>query len=84
MAGFGALSDNDKANLILKKTSFRDLLAKNPSGDTIRTVLTVKGDWFFNLSKIENRIYVNLNHGSQNTLIIIVLKKLIFRNLMRI
>jgi len=49
MAGFGALSDNDKANLILKKTSFRDLLAENPSGDTIRTVLTVKGDWFFNL-----------------------------------
>ena len=49
MAGLGALSDNDKANLILKKTSFRDLLAKNPSGDTIRTVLTVKGDWFFNL-----------------------------------
>jgi hypothetical protein len=49
MTGFGALSDNDKANLILKKTSFRDLLAKNPSGDTIRTVLTVKGDWLFNL-----------------------------------
>jgi len=48
MAGFGALSDNDKANLILKNTSFRDLLAKNPSGDTIRTVLTVKGDWLFN------------------------------------
>jgi hypothetical protein len=51
MAGFGALSDNDKANLILKKTSFRDLLAKNPSGDTIRTVLTVKGDWLFNLMR---------------------------------
>jgi hypothetical protein len=49
IAGFGILSDNDKANLALKKTSFRDLLAKNPSGDTIRTVLTVKGDWFFNL-----------------------------------
>jgi hypothetical protein len=48
MAGFGALSDNDKANLILKNISFRDLLAKNPSGDTIRTVLTVKGDWLFN------------------------------------
>ena len=45
----GALSDNDKANLILKEISFRDLLAKNPLGDTIRTVLTVKGDWFFNL-----------------------------------
>jgi hypothetical protein len=49
MAGFGALSDNDKANLILQKTSFRDLLERNPSGDTIRTVLTVKGDWLFNL-----------------------------------
>ena len=49
IAGFGILSDNDKANLILKKTSFRDLMAKNPSGDTIRTILTVKGDWLFNL-----------------------------------
>jgi hypothetical protein len=48
-AGFGILSDNDKANLILHKMSFRDLLAKSPSGDTVRTVLTVKGDWFFNL-----------------------------------
>jgi len=47
--GFGTLTDNDKANLILQKTSFRDLLAKNPSGDTVRTVLTVKGDWLFNL-----------------------------------
>jgi hypothetical protein len=28
--------------------SFRDLLAKNPAADTIRTVLTVKGDWLFN------------------------------------
>jgi len=45
----GALSENDKANLILKETSFRDLLAKNPTGDTIKTVLSVKGDWFFNL-----------------------------------
>jgi len=46
---FGVLSDNDRANLILKKISFRDLLARNPSGDTVRTVLTVKGDWLFNL-----------------------------------
>jgi hypothetical protein len=45
----GMLSDNDKANLILKEISFKDLLGENPSGDTIRTVLTVKGDWFFNL-----------------------------------
>ncbi len=49
MAGFGALSDNDKANLILQKYSLRELLSRNPSGDTIRTVLTVKGDWLFNL-----------------------------------
>jgi hypothetical protein len=49
MAGFGALSDNDKANLILKDISFRNLLVKNPAGDTIRNVLTVKGDWLFNL-----------------------------------
>ena len=46
---FGRLTDNDKANLILNKMSFRDLLAKDPKGDTIRTVLTVKGDWLFNL-----------------------------------
>jgi hypothetical protein len=45
----GGLSDNDKANLILKKYSFRELLAKNPGGDTIRTILTVKGDYLFNL-----------------------------------
>jgi hypothetical protein len=45
----GTLSDNDKANLILKEISFKELLKKNPIGDTIRTVLTVKGDWFFNL-----------------------------------
>jgi hypothetical protein len=48
-AMIGTLSDNDKANLILKKISFKDLLAKNPLGDTVRTVLTVKGDWLFNL-----------------------------------
>jgi len=45
----GTLSDNDKANLILKGTSFKDLLTENPSNDTIRTVLTVKGDYLFNL-----------------------------------
>jgi hypothetical protein len=53
MAGFGALTDNDKANLILKNISFRDLLARNPSGDTIRTVLTVKGDWLFNYLRLK-------------------------------
>jgi hypothetical protein len=49
MDGLGALSDKDKANLVLKETSFSDLLSKNPSGDTVRTVLSVKGDWLFNL-----------------------------------
>ncbi len=48
-SGMGILSDNDKANLILKNESFKDLLSKNPSGDTLRTVLTIKGDWLFNL-----------------------------------
>ena len=45
----GALSENDRANLILREASFRDVLAMNPGGDTIRTVLTVKGDYLFNL-----------------------------------
>jgi hypothetical protein len=45
----GGLSDNDRANLILKNGSFRDILAQNPRGDTLRTVLTVKGDYLFNL-----------------------------------
>jgi len=43
------LTDNDKANLILKDISFRELLAKNPGSDTIRAVLTLKGDYLFNL-----------------------------------
>jgi hypothetical protein len=46
---FSDLSDNDRANLILNKVSFRDLLSRDPKGDTVRTVLAVKGDWLFNL-----------------------------------
>jgi len=57
MEGFGVLSDDDKANLILKKISFRDLLTRNPSGDTLRNVLTVKGDWFFNLLRSKAGLY---------------------------
>jgi len=45
----GNLTDNDKANLVLKEHSLKDLLADNPSGDTIRVVIAVKGDWLFNL-----------------------------------
>jgi len=53
---FGMLSDNDKANLILQNISFRDLLSKNPSGDTTRTVLTIKGDWLFNLLRSKSGV----------------------------
>jgi hypothetical protein len=45
----GNLSDNDKANLILKEASFREILARNPGSDTIRAILTLKGDYLFNL-----------------------------------
>jgi hypothetical protein len=45
----GNLSDNDLANIILKNQSFKEMLAKNPGGDTLSTVLTIKGDNLFNL-----------------------------------
>ncbi len=45
----GDLSDIDKANLILRDASFRDILAKNPASDTIRLIVTIKGDYLFNL-----------------------------------
>lgn len=47
----GGMSDNDKANLILKDASFKDMLAKNPENDTIRQIVTVKGDYLFNLMR---------------------------------
>jgi hypothetical protein len=55
-SALGTLTDNDKANLILKEISFKDLLAENPLGDTIRTVLAVKGDWLFNLLRSKSGI----------------------------
>ncbi len=45
----GGLQDVDRANLIFRSASFRDLLAKNPSIDTIRLILTMKGDYLFNV-----------------------------------
>ncbi len=45
----GGLSENDRANLILKDASFKDVLAKNPESDTIRAIITLKGDYLFNL-----------------------------------
>ncbi|NSW94623.1 MAG: hypothetical protein HPY62_07955, partial [Bacteroidales bacterium] len=48
---FGELSENDKANLVLKKYSLGEIISKNPAGDTLRTVLTLKGDYLFTLFK---------------------------------
>ncbi len=45
----GGLSDMDRTNLILRSASFRDILAMNPSVDTIRLLITLKGDYLFNL-----------------------------------
>jgi hypothetical protein len=45
----GLLSENDRANLILKDTSFREMLAENPGSDTVRAIITIKGDYLFNL-----------------------------------
>jgi hypothetical protein len=45
----GTLSESDKANTILTGISFNDLLALDPSNDSLRIVLTVKGDYIFNL-----------------------------------
>ncbi len=45
----GGLSENDKANNILKDNSLNDILLLDPSNDTLRLILTVKGDYLFNL-----------------------------------
>lgn len=46
---FGGLSENDMANLVLKKYSLGEILSKNPGGDTLRSVLYLKGDFLFTL-----------------------------------
>jgi len=43
------LTENDKANLIFRNASFKDILSENPESDTIRAIVTVKGDYLFNL-----------------------------------
>lgn len=43
------LTDNDQANLILSSYSLKELLSLNPASDTLQKVLTVKGDYLFNL-----------------------------------
>lgn len=47
----GGLSENDKANNILKEKSLEELLAINPSNDTLRIVYSVKGDFLFSLMR---------------------------------
>jgi hypothetical protein len=42
------ISENDQANIILKNKSFKQLMAETPGYDTIRTILTLKGDYYFN------------------------------------
>ncbi len=49
----GGLSENDKANTILQDHSLEEILAMNPSTDTTRIVLTLKGDYLFNLIRAE-------------------------------
>jgi len=45
----GGLSDMDRTNLMFRSASFRDILEMNPSVDTIRLIITLKGDYLFNL-----------------------------------
>lgn len=47
----GGLSEHDRANLILSKASFSEILEMNPGNDTIRAVVTLKGDYLFNLMR---------------------------------
>jgi hypothetical protein len=45
----GQISENDMANLTLRNTSMSELMSLKPSDDTVRSILTVKGDYLFNL-----------------------------------
>ena len=45
----GGLSDIDRTNLIFRAGSFRELLGRNFSVDTVRLMVTSKGDYIFNL-----------------------------------
>ncbi len=49
----GGLGENDRANTILKDHSMHQILALNPSTDTTRLILTLKGDYLFNLLRAE-------------------------------
>lgn len=49
----GGLSENDKANTILKDNSMKEILGMDPSNDTLRTIITLKGDYLFNLMRAE-------------------------------
>jgi ABC-type transport system involved in multi-copper enzyme maturation permease subunit len=53
---FGGISDIDRTNLIFRAGSFRDLLAMHPSVDTVRLIITMKGDYLFNLLRSKTGI----------------------------
>ena len=72
----GGLARNDVANLILKGKSFNNLLAENPGFDTIRIVLSVKGNFLFNLMR-EKAGWLCLTRGLHHTSTNISLKALI-------
>jgi hypothetical protein len=50
-AAMGGLSENDKANLLLREKSLKEILNMSPGDDTVRSVLTVKGDYLFNMMR---------------------------------
>lgn len=47
----GGLTEHDRANLILRNGSFREILAGNHGSDTIRAIVTLKGDYLFNIMR---------------------------------
>ncbi|MCF8221734.1 MAG: hypothetical protein K9J25_01200 [Bacteroidales bacterium] len=49
----GGMTENDKANTILREHSMKDILAMNPSNDTTSIILSLKGDYLFNLMRAE-------------------------------
>jgi hypothetical protein len=53
---FGGLTDIDRTNLIFRAGSFKELLAMNPEIDTIRLIITLKGDYLFNMLRSKTGI----------------------------
>ena len=52
----GGISEQDRANLILRNGSFSEILSMEPASDTIRAIVSVKGDYLFNLMRSKGSI----------------------------